>query len=147
MIARCLKAMSPMRILGKARDLYVNAMLDCAGSMNWDAMGCPVAGDMTYLPRSSSLSSSRSGGDDEDLKELVKAVSQRHLLDDKVGDRHPFSGRNAGTRNTAGNFSLRIERIDEDKPCYFDGGSELMESKVKFPRSRSYNLPNRRVGI
>ncbi|XP_031479895.1 uncharacterized protein LOC116250410 [Nymphaea colorata] len=146
MVARCLKAMSPMRILCKARDLYVNAMLDCAGSMNWDAVGGTAASNMTYLPRSSSLGSSRSGGDDEDLKELVRAVSQKHL-DDKLGERHPFCGRNAGARNTPGNFSLRIERIDEDKPCYFNEDHGLMASKVMFPRSKSYDMHRRRVSV
>ncbi|XP_041017393.1 uncharacterized protein LOC121259735 [Juglans microcarpa x Juglans regia] len=67
---------TPIRILGKARDIYVRRITDCATRVSYgQAMGCSAA-----LPKSFSVSSSRSN-DGEDLRELIRAASVRTLIE------------------------------------------------------------------
>eukprot|EP00262_Sarcandra_glabra_P004910 TRINITY_DN16149_c0_g1_i1.p1 TRINITY_DN16149_c0_g1~~TRINITY_DN16149_c0_g1_i1.p1 ORF type:complete len:154 (+),score=14.88 TRINITY_DN16149_c0_g1_i1:149-610(+) len=141
-LSRCLKA--PIRVLCKARDLYVNSLTGCAGRLNYDTvMGCPV-GVVSTLPRSFSNTSSRAS-EDEDLRELIRAASQRNLVD-KLG----ITNTNVQPKGSKGvvprSFSVGIGRIDEDKPCDFKEDFKV-SSDVLYPRSRSYAVSKRRSGI
>lgn len=68
----------PIRVLGKARDLYVRSLTDYAkGARYSNTRGLPAA-QFTALPKSFSVVSSRSN-DNEDYKELVRAASVRSM--------------------------------------------------------------------
>ncbi|KAA8531550.1 hypothetical protein F0562_006259 [Nyssa sinensis] len=137
-LSRCLKA--PIRLLIKARDFYVQSTSECAGRVGYGTvMGCPTA-QISTLPNSFSVNSSKSSNSDEDYRELVRIASTRSLgnkieldlLRRQQSRQSPTSGMNVVPRSQ----SVGIGRIDEDKPC------EIEEDiKVKtdiYPRSRSY---------
>ena len=108
-LGRCVRA--PFRVLLRARDLYVTQMASCAGARG------PVG--MVSVPRSRSHAFYRSGGDDGDVRELIRAASRA---------RQP----GVGPRSQ----SVAIGRIDEDQPCEFrtDGGAT---AQAMGRRSRS----------
>ncbi|XP_010942045.1 uncharacterized protein [Elaeis guineensis] len=122
LFGRCARA--PLRVLCRARDLYVRSLNGCAGRVQYGAaIGYPT---FATVPRSYSVGSARTSASDEDLRELIRAASQGRagLLNARDGVVVPRSQ------------SVAIGRIDEDKPCDFDDdvrvGSDLL-----FPRSRS----------
>ncbi|XP_020095938.1 uncharacterized protein LOC109715372 [Ananas comosus] len=106
--SRCLRA--PLRVLCRARDLYVRSMAECAGHVQYEgaAFGFPAYGE---VPRSFSLRSDGGGSGEEDLRELIRAASTAQ-------------GRRAALGGVERSQSVAVGRIDE--------GSSLL-----FPRSRS----------
>ncbi|XP_008796991.1 uncharacterized protein LOC103712289 [Phoenix dactylifera] len=119
---RCLRA--PLRVLRRARDMYVRSLTECAGGVQYGAaVGYPT---FASVPRSYSFGSARTSSSDEDLRELIRAASQSRAgsLNARAGVVVPRSQ------------SVAVGRIEEDKPCDFDDdvrvGSDLL-----FPRSRS----------
>ncbi|GAB4839284.1 hypothetical protein Ancab_028811 [Ancistrocladus abbreviatus] len=146
----------PIRLLAKARDFYVNSMNNYAdgGCYGGAALG-PMTGDP--LPRSFSVSSTRSDGSD-DLSDLVRAASTKVLLeriDLSCLEQREKQGQLKGAAATAAVGLKRVPRsasvgmamIDEEKASDFeendgDRNVNLKKEKKKkhglFGRSRSY---------
>ncbi|KAI3440998.1 uncharacterized protein J3R85_002834 [Psidium guajava] len=126
-LSKLLKA--PIRIVVKARDFFVRSLTDCSGHIAYGSvMGCPT-GQINTLPRSFSVSSTKSGSTsiDEDFPELVRVASLRSLRN-KVGSdlmemlhvagQSPIPmTNNKTTMVMPRSFGTGIWRIDEDKPC------------------------------
>lgn len=121
---------APRRALGRARDLYVRSLTSCAGQFPSDAsFGYPsfaatpapcsrAAGYHSFS--ASPSSSSRSYDGDGDLRELMRAASERRA----APERPPAVPRSR---------SVAMAKIDEDGPCEFG----LAGAGVAFARSRS----------
>ncbi|CAN6679939.1 unnamed protein product [Malus baccata var. baccata] len=101
----------------------------CSGQFDCNAMmGCPSAQIPSALPRSLSASSTIStASSDEDFRELERAASARTRGSTNLGlvagkTQQPRLSPKAGTGSNvmARSQSVRIGRIDEDKPCEFD---------------------------
>ncbi|XVF44960.1 hypothetical protein PTKIN_Ptkin02bG0165000 [Pterospermum kingtungense] len=128
---------SPIRLLSKARDLYMKSIQDCAGGIGYGGgVACPTAPEASPLPKSFSVNSSMAGHDEE-LRQLVRAASKRGIDSCKV--RHSMKQGNVGYGGNMGmrSYSVgvgKIGRIDEDKPCSF----EEDEADALYPRSQSY---------
>ncbi|KAL5855286.1 hypothetical protein ACOSQ4_005088 [Xanthoceras sorbifolium] len=121
------------KILHKARDFYVKSMEDCASKLAYGGVvGCPTAG-LSRLPSSFSVSVSKSN--DEKFRQLLEAVtkkleSQVDLNEREQDLRWPAAGAMKRSYTSVG--LGKIGRIDEDKPCYFEG------DRVYYARSTSY---------
>ncbi|KAF8641484.1 hypothetical protein HU200_067826 [Digitaria exilis] len=109
---------APARALGRARDMYVRGLTGCARYVPSDAaFGYPV-----LVPAASSLSRSRSGGGgdwsagDDDLRELVRAASQRRVEQRR---RDELAVARSQSMAAAAARSISMARIDEDAPCEF----------------------------
>lgn len=135
----------PLRILGRARDFYVRSVTDCAANISYtQSTGCPA-----MLPKSLSVSSSRSNGS-EDMRELIRAASARTLVERidmdmmlKQQGTQPTSM--AGSKGLPKCTSVGMGKIDEDGPCDFEEVGADMKANLLYPRSRSYAVPNRKV--
>lgn len=120
---------APRRALCAARDLYVRSVTGCAGHLPADAaFGYPTfAGAPSFRSDSFASSSSRRPSDaDEDLRELIRAASQRRAAEAEAAARqqqHPAA--------VPRSQSVAMARIDEDRPC------DDFEPDAAFPRSRS----------
>nr|CAB3451834.1 unnamed protein product [Digitaria exilis] len=140
----------PRRALTAARDLYVRSLTGCAGHLGGDAaFGYPsfaaAAPAFGRTDSFSSFSSSRRSYDasaaaDEDLRELIRAASQRRAAEAEVArqqqqQRHPAA--------VPRSQSVAMARIDEDRPCEFTAGAA---AAAVFPRSRSYAVGAGRRG-
>ncbi|XP_051216405.1 uncharacterized protein [Lolium perenne] len=124
---------APGRALGRARDLYVRGLTSCAGQFPGDAAfgypsfpgtprSCSRSGDDFRSCSASPSSSSRSFAGDSDLRELMRAASERRAPPPEP----PVVPRSQ---------SVAMGKIDEDRPCDFGG---LAGADVAFGRSRSY---------
>ncbi|XP_066386027.1 uncharacterized protein [Miscanthus floridulus] len=122
---------APARALGLARDLYVRGLTGCARYVPSDAaFGYPV-----FVPASLSRSHSvddwgAGSGADEDLRELVRAASQR-----RVEQRRAELQAVARSQSMAA--SLSMARIDEDAPCEFGAAAGGDGPGALYPRSQS----------
>jgi hypothetical protein len=102
---------APARALGRARDLYVRGLTGCARYVPSDAaFGYPVLVPAPPLSRSHSVDWGR-GAADEDLRELVRAASQRRVVEQRRAELR------AVARSQSMAASLSMGRIDEDAPC------------------------------
>lgn len=138
----------PIRVLGKAKDFYVNSMIKCSDSASYgNFMGLPAT-----VPRSFSVSSSRSSSyDNEDLRELIRSASAsatasvrtttsmgmgRHnnklssmnldLYLMKQQQMRPSSGAMMmGSRRVPRSSSVGMGKIDENMPCDFGEDHQL----------------------
>ncbi|CAA3011442.1 uncharacterized protein LOC111366447 [Olea europaea var. sylvestris] len=137
-ISRFIRA--PIRVLSKARDLYVKSMLNCAGEFTYaSAMGCPTP-QTTSLPRSFSVNSTVSSSD-EDFRELIRASSTRSLTG-KIETEILRSKQLPGVLKVVPRSqTVTVGRIDEDKPCEFV--EDVAINPNLYPRSRSYAPPSR----
>ncbi|OWM70769.1 uncharacterized protein LOC116214523 [Punica granatum] len=141
---------APIRVLCKARDLYVQTLSDYADRVGYGNMGCP-GGPYPALPRSFSTASSRSN-DEDDLRELIRAASARSFggrIDVEAILQRQNSGAvirkpsQLGPRVLPKSSSVGMGRIEEDAPCDFSrNGADVM---LLYPRSRSCAVA-RRVG-
>ncbi|KAF0908305.1 hypothetical protein E2562_024719 [Oryza meyeriana var. granulata] len=127
---------APRRALGRARDFYVRSITGCAGHLPPDTAfgyGYPTfAATSPAMSRNSSLaSSSRFSGGDEDMRELIRAASQR-LVAEQAAAAEPAT--------VPRSQSVAMARIDEDRPCEFSGVG------LMFPRSQSCAVGTCRVG-
>ncbi|XP_035548618.1 uncharacterized protein LOC109015906 [Juglans regia] len=135
---------TPIRILGKARDVYVRSITNCATGVRYgQSTGCPTA-----LPKSFSVSSSRSNNDEE-LRELIRAASVRTLIeriDMEMIMKQQAGMQSRGSKVLPKSCSVGMGRIDEDGPCDFEEVSvsgKGRKADLLFPRSRSYAVTNR----
>ncbi|KAH7566714.1 hypothetical protein ACOSQ2_023669 [Xanthoceras sorbifolium] len=133
---------STVRILVKARDFYIRSMTECSDKVTYGtAMGCPT-GQPLSLPRSYSVSSSKSSGNDDDFRELVRAASTRGLagkIDQDLLRKQQVrqTPTTLANNNIPRSYSVGIGRIDEDKACDdFDDDVKLKTNL--YPRSRSH---------
>uniref|UniRef100_A0ACD5U9T7 Uncharacterized protein n=1 Tax=Avena sativa TaxID=4498 RepID=A0ACD5U9T7_AVESA len=126
---------APRRALGRARDFYVRSLTSCAGQFPGDAafgypsfpatpMSCSRSDDYCYSYSASPSSSSRSFGADGDLRELIRAASERRAAPER--ELPPAVARSR---------SVAMAKIDEDRPCDF--GLAAGAAGVAFGRSRS----------
>ncbi|KAJ1287595.1 hypothetical protein BS78_02G021800 [Paspalum vaginatum] len=116
---------APRRALCAARDLYVRSLTGCAGHLPGDAaFGYPTFAAAPSFRADSFASSRRSSFDaDDDLRELIRAASQRRAVEAEAA-RHPAA--------VPRSHSVAMARIDEDRPCCdFEAGTAVL------PRSRS----------
>lgn len=129
---------APVRVLSKARDLYVKSLTDCSERMPYGAaMGCP-SGFVYTLPRSFSVNSSTSR-EDEDRRALVHTLSKDSNYEEDKAPRP----RACGSKGLllAKSYSVEvIGRIDEESPCNF---SEDLKVDL-FVRDRSYAVSKKR---
>ncbi|KAI3440997.1 uncharacterized protein J3R85_002833 [Psidium guajava] len=148
---------APIRILLKARDFYVRSLTDCSGHIGYGCvMGCPT-GQINTLPRSFSVSSTKSGSAsaDEDFRELVRVASLTSLSSrvgsdltqtQHIAGQSPMAPtKNRTTMAMPRSFSTGIGRIDEDKPCEF--GEDAVAKADVYMRSRSYAPSKRTSGL
>ncbi|KAK7311387.1 hypothetical protein RJT34_09501 [Clitoria ternatea] len=130
---------TPIRVLGKAKDMYVRSITKCGHSMNY---GNPVdaAGMFEALPRSYSAATSRSGGN-EDFAELLRAASARTLVNridvDDLVLKQQAEARPVSSHGLPKSTSVGMGRIDEDKPFDLRDG-DVPVVPQSYPRSRSY---------
>ncbi|XP_061372041.1 uncharacterized protein LOC133314563 [Gastrolobium bilobum] len=132
----------PIRVLGRARDMYVRNITKCGHNMNY-SNPVDAAGRFEALPRSYSAATSRSGGggDNEDFAELLRAASARTLVNridvDLVLKQQSTSAQPVSSNGLPKSVSVGMGRIDEDTPY------DLVDVDVpvvpnSYPRSRSY---------
>ncbi|KAF7134285.1 hypothetical protein RHSIM_Rhsim08G0092500 [Rhododendron simsii] len=149
-LIRCIK--SPIRVLGKVRDFYVKSMTGWAGKVEYGGVmvGAPTA-QVSSLPKSFSVSSSNTSGDEDDLRDLIRAASTRSL-ESKVQlellRRQPAGRAGAGAANgvVPRSQSVAIGRIEEDK-CYEFENDHMGKVNTEFvPRSKSYDVTRRTNG-
>ncbi|KAJ8567362.1 hypothetical protein K7X08_019570 [Anisodus acutangulus] len=143
-IKKCIKA--PIRVLIKARDCYVRSMTDCSGRIGYgSAIGsCPAVTQITSLPRSFSVNSSASSGD-EDFRELMRIASRRDLVNKVELEvlRQKSLAKNGMNNVVPRTRSVAIGRIDEEEP--YDFVEDVMVKTDVYPRSRSYAVSSRRA--
>ncbi|KAI4337068.1 hypothetical protein L6164_015526 [Bauhinia variegata] len=137
--------MSPIRALGKAKDLYVRSITNCGGNMNYGS-NTDAAGRFAAFPRSYSTATSRSD-DGEDFRELMRAASARTMVNKidmdlalRQQQQQQMSGTSKGLPFSKSS-SVGMGRIDEDKACEF--GEPGAFAPDLYPRSRSYAVGKR----
>lgn len=143
---------APLRIMSKARNFYMRSMEDLAGRVGQGGgVGGPAAAQITTLPKSFSVNSSKVSNDDEDFRELVRAVSRRRGLDMTGFESQNGYGSSSGSNNVYGversqSVGLgKIGRIDENMAA-----NEFEEDRLAdlaYPRSRSHAVGRRNVGF
>ncbi|CAM0876463.1 unnamed protein product [Alopecurus aequalis] len=118
---------APGRALGRARDFYVRSLTGCARYVPTDAAfgAYPVLVPMP-LPRSQSCGADWAGAGEEDLRELIRAASQR-----RDGQQRQAVQAVARSQSTA--LGRSMAPIDEDAPCEFGAGAGGL-----YSRSQSY---------
>lgn len=137
-----------LRMLMKARDLYVAGMIDCSEKIAFGtAMGCPTAQLNMGLPRSYSVNSSKSSCKNDDLRELIRAASTRSLgsrIDSDLLQRQIQVRKNGSNRTKIPrSFSVGIGRIDEEHACDFEDDDVIVKKNSGlFQRRRSYAVLN-----
>ncbi|KAF7830530.1 Uncharacterized conserved protein UCP031279 [Senna tora] len=130
---------SPIRALGRARDMYVRSITKCGNNMNY-SNPVDAAGRFAAMPRSYSTSTTRSE-EGEDFAELMRAASARTLANRidmdlvmKQQGKTTAQEERLGTKGLPKSSSVGMGKIDEDAP--FDGNVNVMPNL--YPRSRSY---------
>ncbi|KAI3451906.1 hypothetical protein Pfo_008571 [Paulownia fortunei] len=142
----------PIRVLARARDLYVKSLTGCGGHVSYgNAMGCPTS-QIPSLPRSFSVNSSHPNyrTADEELRDLIRLASTRSLTG-KIGaelyrskSSLPLGGGGGGVAaSVPRSNTVAFGRIDEDKPSEFDEDDNVGLLGEVHPRSRSYAVPRR----
>ncbi|RLM92091.1 uncharacterized protein C2845_PM08G13590 [Panicum miliaceum] len=125
---------APVRALSRACDSYARRMSACAGRMPTHAAAYGGRGGFAPGSMQAATFSSRSrragAGGEEDVNELVRAMSQRQA-----------SGRDAGEGVAASvpvrSRSVAVGRIDEDAPCEFGADDAVRVGGPPVRRARS----------
>lgn len=123
---------APARAFGRARDFYVRSITGCARYVPADAaFGAYPVLVPAPLPRSQSCGSGADwAGGEEDLRELIRAASQRRDGEQQRQAAHLHAV--PRSQSTAGAASMAP--IDEDAPCEFAAGA----GATLYSRSQSY---------
>lgn len=138
--ARYFKA--PIRVLTKARDFYVQTMLDWAARGEYgSARGYCVNAPFYNPPGTLNFGSAKNSTQNEDLTELVRAASARNLSNRVQSEilqrpRHvklPAASR----RSLRWTRSVGIGRIEEDRPCEFGQEVTVETRHVEYGRRRN----------
>ncbi|KAL3640348.1 hypothetical protein CASFOL_015316 [Castilleja foliolosa] len=148
---RYLKA--PVKILARARDFYVHSLNGCAGHAAYygSAVGCPTPYNPASLPRSFSTNSSYNPSQrDEDIRDLVRIASTRGLIGKTEADllrsgksKSPAAVNSGGAAEMNRSRTILIGRIDEEKPCEFEGNDVGEVRSLLYQRSKSYAASGR----
>ncbi|KDP41598.1 hypothetical protein JCGZ_16005 [Jatropha curcas] len=132
----------PIKVLGKARDLYVNSMSSCAARTSYSHCTSLPNGN---LLKSYSMGSSMSN-DNDDYRELIRAASVRSLghkneIDMVLQQMKQASTKQQLPKSCSVGMGF-MGRIDEEKPGMEEEGSVDGSKKGTkadlYPRSRSY---------
>ncbi|KAK7383238.1 hypothetical protein VNO78_28912 [Psophocarpus tetragonolobus] len=135
---------SPMRALGKARDMYVRSITNCGQQMSY---GAPIEGPGRFSRSHSVATSTRSEVVSEDYAELVRAASARTLINridmdlvlkQQQQQQHQHH-HHANSKLLPKSSSVGMAKIDEDKPYDSEGAVAFVTDP--YPRSRSYAVP------
>ena len=132
---------APRRALSAARDLYVRSLTGCAGHLPGDAaFGYPSFAGAPAGFRVDSFASSRrsSGAGDEDLRELIRAASQRRAAE-AAAAAHPA----AVPRSQS---AAAMARIDEDGPALLGPGGGRGPARAHLLRVAAEGGRGRRGG-
>ncbi|CAL0327111.1 unnamed protein product [Lupinus luteus] len=134
----------PLRVLCKARDIYVKSITTCGNNMNYNH---PVdhVGRFSALPRSYSDATSTRSMNNEDFVELIRAASARTLVNKIDVDNLVLKQKHdqkmarevVGANGLPKSTSVGMGRIDEDMACDLDEECGVVVP-VSYPRSRSY---------
>ncbi|XP_058773056.1 uncharacterized protein LOC131647160 [Vicia villosa] len=150
---------TPVRILKKAKDLYVNGLLACSGRL---AGSAPVHISVSHLPADTAKENS---GERQSLREIFRTAPMNEMrfvtngervvpIRNTIGSEMAMQRRQrqriaAGYKYNRNKMSYQTEvrkmgRIDEDKPCCFEEDeSDHSISKGNlvylYPRSRRIN--------
>ncbi|MED6124146.1 hypothetical protein PIB30_056313 [Stylosanthes scabra] len=135
---------TPIRVLGKAKDMYVRSITQCGQTVTYSNPGDAVG----RFQRSYSAATSMSGAGSEDYSELVRAASARTLgnridVDFVLKQQQQARAQvhqDQDNQQPAGlpkSVSVGMGRIDEDKPFDLNEGDEGVVPN-SYPRSRSY---------
>ncbi|KAK2660109.1 hypothetical protein Ddye_006642 [Dipteronia dyeriana] len=149
----------PIRVLSKARDMYVKSLTDYAKGARYRNT---TPGQFAALPKSFSVGPVRSNTDNEDYKELVRAASVRSmghtneaemLLQQHMGRPPPQATATAtavvGSKGFPKSCSVGMGfmgRIDEEKPGDVgeDSVGSVNSNKAEsYSRSRTVSLVTR----
>ncbi|XP_059631159.1 uncharacterized protein LOC132274031 [Cornus florida] len=140
----------PIRVLSKAKDFYVRSLTDCAEKVSYgNMMGGPAA-QVSSLPKSFSVNSSRSN-DSDDLRELNRASSTKSMgdrvdMDNKYMQRQMRQPTKTSSTVVPRSCSVGMGRIDEDSPCDFSEDYSFgVKANLMYPRSRSHAVSIRSV--
>ncbi|CAA2981477.1 Hypothetical predicted protein [Olea europaea subsp. europaea] len=128
-VRRLIKA--PIRILSRARDLYVQSLSGCTGEA-YSSVGWPAAPQvLTNLPKSFSVNSSFSNSDEVLYATNIRSLAGSIKRDDSLRRRRHQPEPNVVGRSQ----TVTIGRIDEDKPCEF--GEHIAVKTDFYPEFRS----------
>lgn len=119
---------APVRALSRACDSYVRRMSACAGRMPTHAGTVGRGGFGPGTMQAATFSSRSRRGGDEDVSELVRAMSQRQQADRSVVPDVAVPVRSR---------SVAVGRIDEDAPCEFGADVRIGPVMPTVRRSRS----------
>ncbi|WCJ35595.1 hypothetical protein M5689_016841 [Euphorbia peplus] len=141
----------PVKILGKARDLYVKSMTSCASSASCShTMSLPNG----HLPKSYSVSSSVSSNhDSDDFRDLIRAASVRSMGHKNEIDMLLHEVRQNSKplpKSCSVGMGGFMGRIDEDKveeDGSVNGGVKSMAAAEMYPRSKSYAVGKSQVAF
>lgn len=123
---------APARALGRARDMYVRGVTGCSRYMPADAaFGYPVIVPASLSARSHG--GGWAGGAEEDLRQLVRAASQRQVEQRRAAEMR----QQAVARSRSVAAALSMARIDEDAPCEFGVDADGGGAGALFVRSQS----------
>ncbi|TKW26405.1 hypothetical protein SEVIR_3G186900v4 [Setaria viridis] len=127
---------APVRALSRACDSYVRRMSACAGRMPTHAAAYGGRGGFApgHVQAATFSSRSRRGGTgDDDVSELVRAMSQRQASGRGAG----AGGEGAAVAAPVRSRSVAVGRIDEDAPCEFGAGDTVRVGGPAVRRARS----------
>ncbi|KAL2318428.1 hypothetical protein Fmac_032304 [Flemingia macrophylla] len=130
---------SPLRALGKARDMYVRSITNCGQHVSY---GDPLEGAGRFSrSRSVATTTSSSSEVSDDYAELLRAASARTLVNridmDLVLKQQQQQQRGSDSKGLPKSSSVGMAKIDEDSPYEVcDGGVAIVTDP--YPRSRSY---------
>ncbi|OAY23054.1 uncharacterized protein LOC110605995 [Manihot esculenta] len=131
----------PIKVLGKARDLYVKSMTGCAARASCGhSMSLPNG----QLPKSYSMGSSMSN-DNDDFRELIRAASVRSLghkneVDMLLQQMKQKSEQLPKSCSVGMGFMGRIdeEKASEEEGSSHGGNKKATKADQLYPRSKSY---------
>lgn len=138
---------APIKILNRFTEFYMNSMFHCARRIGENTVvNCGVAPQVPQqLPRNFSVSSSQDSKQEEEFRELIRAVSTK-LAEAKVEIKtvDQLKKPSMGPTNVVEKRSYsvgigRIGRIDEEMPCDFKEADANA-----YPRSKSYAVTGKR---
>ncbi|XP_010475873.1 PREDICTED: uncharacterized protein LOC104755225 [Camelina sativa] len=144
---------TPLRALGKARDLYVRSMTGCAAKTHYSSAASasfPRSRSTSSAAFSSSASSRRTTdfGIDEDYSELVRAASVRSLghkseIDMLIQEKLQQQKQQRQGGGLPKSSSVGMARIEEDEEAEEGSVNPKMKKAKKvsdllYPRSKSY---------
>lgn len=124
---------APVRALSRACDSYVRRMSACAGRMPTHAAAYGGRGGFAPGRAQAATFSSRSrrGAGDDDVGELVRAMSERQA---STGRREGVA---AAVSVPVRSRSVAVGRIDEDAPCEFGADDAVRVGGPAVRRARS----------